>query len=108
MFATESDTLLRATEQSDIKDNVVISFKTETVLKKLFAVNDDKSSVLDGLHTALLEQCADAVTEPLSLIFHSINIRVLGLGLVVELLCRLGLVLWLGSVFTRSELALHE
>ena len=68
VFTSESGTVLFDTECST--ENIVVSFDSETVLQKLLKLNVDKSPGPDGLHPAVLKHCADAVLEPLSLIFQ--------------------------------------
>ena len=68
VFTSESGTVLLDTECST--ENIVVSFDSKTVLQKLLKLNVDKSPGPDGLHPAVLKHCANAVLEPLSLIFQ--------------------------------------
>ena len=57
-------------EQSDRNDNVKITIDKVMVKDKLLKLQEDKAQGPDDIHPAVLRNCAEAVSKPLSMIYN--------------------------------------
>jgi len=69
VFTTEDITTCPS-EATSSHDRITVQFDEKSVLRKLQHLKVDKSPGPDGIHPALLKNCASAVTKPLTVIFQ--------------------------------------